>query len=171
MGAEHQGTDTNVHAAQKQRLGTLVSVPELKQSIGKEAGVSGWVEVSQDMIDQFAKLTGDGQWIHVDVERARRESPFGATVAHGFLTVALLSRLSSEAVDVRGDFKLRVNYGFNRLRFPAPVVAGSRVRAHLTPNAVRDVEGGVEIAWGIVVEIENQTKPALAAEWLVRMYH
>jgi acyl dehydratase len=145
-------------------------IEDVRESIGKEAGVSGWTEVTQKMIDDFARVSGDSQWIHVDPERARRESPFGATVAHGFLTVSLLSRLSSEAAPVEGDFKLRVNYGFNRLRFPAPVVAGSRVRAHLTPNTVRDVEGGVEIAWGIVVEIENQAKPALAAEWLVRLY-
>jgi len=147
-----------------------MQIEDLRQSIGKEAGVSGWMEVGQDMVDQFAGLTGDRQWIHVDVERARRESPFGATVAHGFLTVALLSRLVAEAVEVRADCKLRVNYGFNRLRFPAPVTAGSRIRAHVTPNAVRDVEGGVEIAWGVVVEVEGGAKPALAAEWLVRMY-
>ena len=135
-----------------------------------EAGVSGWLEVTQGLIDQFAVLTGDRQWIHLDAERARRESPFGATVAHGFLTVALLSRMVSEAVDLRVDCKMRVNYGFNRLRFPAPVTAGSRIRAHVTPNAVRDVEGAIEIAWGLVVEIENHAKPALAAEWLVRIY-
>jgi acyl dehydratase len=147
-----------------------MQVEDVRQSIGKEAGVSGWLEVSQDLIDQFAELTGDRQWIHVDADRARRESPFGATVAHGFLTVALLSRLVSGAVDVRGDFKLRVNYGFNRLRVPAPVTAGSRIRARVTPNAVRDVDGGIEIAWSVVVEIENKAKPALAAEWLVRLY-
>ena len=147
-----------------------MQVEDVRLSIGKEAGVSGWVEVDQGLVNQFAELTGDRQWIHVDAERARRESPFGATVAHGFLTVALLSWLVSEAVDVRSDFKLRVNYGFNRLRFPAPVIVGSRIRAHVTPNAVRDVEGGIEIAWGVVVEIENNAKPALAAEWLVRMY-
>ena len=143
---------------------------ELKHSIGKEVGVSGWTEVSQDMVYQFADLTGDRQWIHVDAARAGRESPFGATVAHGFLTVALLSRLVSEAIEVRADSKLRVNYGFNRLRFPAPVKVGSRIRARVTPNAVRDVEGGIEIAWGVVVEVEGGAKPALAAEWLVRMY-
>jgi acyl dehydratase len=147
-----------------------MQVEDVRQSIGKEAGVSGWVVVNQDLIDQFALLTGDRQWIHVDAGRARRESPFGATVAHGFLTVALLSRLVSEAVDIRADSKLRVNYGFNRMRFPAPVIEGSRIRARVTPNAVRDVEGGIEIAWGVVVEIENNAKPALAAEWLVRMY-
>jgi len=145
-------------------------IEDVQQSIGKEAGVSGWLEVSQDLIDQFAALTGDRQWIHIDAERARRESPFGTTVAHGFLTVALLSRLVSEAVDLHVDSKLRVNYGFNRLRFPAPVTAGSRVRARVTPNAVSDVEGGIQIAWGVLVEIENNAKPALAAEWLVRIY-
>lgn len=147
-----------------------MQLEEVKQSIGREVGVSGWFPVTQDLIDDFARLTGDQQWIHVDAERARRESPFGATVAHGFLTVALLSRLVSEAVELRANSKLRVNYGFNRLRFPAPVSAGSRIRARVTANGVRDVEGGVEVVWGVVVEIENQAKPALAAEWLVRVY-
>jgi acyl dehydratase len=147
-----------------------MQIEDVRQSIGKEAGVSGWLQVTQDLIERFAALTGDRQWIHVDAERARRESPFGATVAHGFLTVALLSRMVSEAVDLRVDCKMRVNYGFNRLRFPAPVTAGSRIRAHVTPNAVRDVEGGIEITWGVMVEIENHAKPAVAAEWLVRIY-
>ena len=148
-----------------------MQLDEVKASIGREAGASPWVEVTQDLINQFADISGDNQWIHIDVERARHESPFKTTIAHGFLTVALLSRMVSEAVNLEVKSKLRVNYGFNRLRFPAPVPAGSRVRAHLTPNVVKDVEGGVEIAWGIVVEIENQTKPALAAEWLVRIYY
>ena len=147
-----------------------MQIDDVKRSVGKEAGVSGWLEVSQEMIDQFADLTGDRQWIHVDVERARRESPFGATVAHGFLTVALMSRLVHDAVQLQADSKLRVNYGFNRLRFPAPVTVGSRIRARVTPNAVRELEGGIEIAWGLVMEIESQAKPALAAEWLVRIY-
>jgi acyl dehydratase len=148
-----------------------MQIEDVKASIGQEAGISNWLAVTQDLIDRFAALTGDRQWIHVDAERARRESPFGATIAHGFLTVALLSRLVAEAVDLRVDAKMRVNYGFNRLRFPAPVTAGSRIRAHVTPNAVRDVEGGLEIAWGVVVEIEDQSKPAVAAEWLVRIYY
>jgi len=148
-----------------------MQVEDVRLSIGKEAGVSGWMAVSQELVDRFAELTGDRQWIHVDVERARRESPFGAPVAHGFLTVALLSRLVQEAVDLRADCRLRVNYGFNRLRFPAPVTVGSRIRARVTANAVREVEGGIEIAWGVVVEIENQAKPALAAEWLIRLYY
>lgn len=147
-----------------------MQVEDVKRSIGREIGVGAWLAVGQEVIDGFATLTGDRQWIHVDAERAQRESPFGATVAHGFLTVALLSRLVREAVDLHADSKLRVNYGFNRLRFPSPVTAGSRIRARVTPNALRDIEGGIEIAWGVVVEIENQAKPALAAEWLVRIY-
>jgi len=145
-------------------------IEDLKASIGREAGASEWLTVTQDLIDGFAELTGDHQWIHVDPERTRRESPFHATIAHGFLTVALLSRLVSQAVALDIDSKLRVNYGFNRLRFPAPVPSGSRIRARATPNSVREIDGGVEIAWGIVVEVENQSKPALAAEWLVRAY-
>ena len=146
-------------------------IEEIKASLGREAGVSDWFTVTQDLIDGFAALTGDRQWIHVDVDRARRESPFGATVAHGFLTVALLSKLVSQAVVLEVESKMRINYGFNRLRFPAPVPAGSRIRAHVTPNTVRDIEGGIEIAWGVTVEIENHAKPALAAEWLIRAYY
>jgi acyl dehydratase len=147
-----------------------MQIEDLKASLQREAGVSDWFTVTQELIDGFAALSGDRQWIHVDPDRARRESPFGATVAHGFLTVALLSNLVSQAVELRTDARLRINYGFNRLRFPAPVPAGARIRARVTPNAVRDLEDGVEIAWGVVVEIENQSKPALAAEWLVRAY-
>ena len=145
-------------------------LPELQQLIGKEAGVSDWVDVTQDMINRFADLTGDHQWIHVNVDRAARESPFQTTIAHGFLTLSLMSKLVHEAVDVRGDFKLSVNYGLNKLRFPAPVPAGARLRAHVTVNSVRELEGGIELAWGILMEIEGQEKPAVAAEWLTRMY-
>jgi len=146
-------------------------IDELQASIGLEAGVSDWLTVTQELIDRFAGLTGDQQWIHVDPDRAHHESPFGKTVAHGFLTVALLSKLVSQAVNLQVDSKMRINYGFNRLRFPSPVPSGSRIRAHVTPNAIRDIDGGVEIAWGVVVEVENQPKPALAAEWLVRAYY
>lgn len=145
-------------------------VIELQTLIGREAGVSDWVEIGQTVIDRFADLTGDHQWIHIDAERAARESPFHATIAHGFLTVSLLSRMLHDAVEVRGDFKLTVNYGFNKLRFPAPVPANSRVRARVALNSVREIDAGFEAAWGIVVEIEGKDKPALAAEWLTRMY-
>ena len=139
-------------------------IDELQASIGREAGVSDWLTITQELIDGFAALTGDKQWIHVDPERAHRESPFGTTVA-------LLSKLVSQAVSLQVDSKMRINYGFNRLRFPAPVLSGSRIRAHGTPTVIREIDGGVEIAWGVTVEIKNQPKPALAAEWLVRAYY
>jgi acyl dehydratase len=145
-------------------------VDELRGLTGQEAGVSEWIEISQAMIGRFAELTHDDQWIHVDVERARRESPFGGTIAHGFLTLSLMSAMVHQAVEVQGAYALRVNYGFNKLRFPSPVPAGSRVRGRVTVNAVRDIEGGAEVAWGIIVEVEGKDKPAIAAEWLTRMY-
>jgi acyl dehydratase len=143
---------------------------ELKAAAGSEAGVSDWYEVTQEQINLFAEATGDHQWIHLDRERAARESPFKTTVAHGFLTVSLLPMLLKEAVQVNINAKLSVNYGFNRLRFVSPVPSGARVRVRVTPNAVKDVEGGVEIAWAIVVELEGSAKPAVVAEWLGRLY-
>lgn len=142
----------------------------LEAIAGRESGVSDWFTVSQEKIDGFADVTEDWQWIHVDAERALRESPFGVPVAHGFLTVSLLPALLHQAVDVRGDFKLSVNYGFNRLRFTAPVPAGSRIRARVTPRSVKNVEGGTEILWDVSVEIEGREKPALVAEWITRLY-
>ena len=149
---------------------TIHGFEELKALVGHEAGVSAWFAVPQDLISQFAVLTGDTQWIHVDPERARAESPFGSTIAHGFLTVSLMSRLVREAVDLQDEFKIGVNYGFNRLRFPAPVPAGSRIRARVTLNALKESSDHVEIAWGVTIEIENSAKPALVAEWLIRKY-
>src|SRR5271166_1054450 len=101
---------------------------ELKSLTGREVGVSEWITVTQEMIDRFADVTGDHQWIHVDRERAKRETPFGSTIAHGFLTVSLLPQLSQQTVNVQGDFTMRINYGFNRLRFVSPVPVGSRIR-------------------------------------------
>lgn len=146
-------------------------VEGLRALVGQEAGVSGWRTVTQEQIDRFAEVTGDDQWIHVDVERARRESPYATTIAHGFLTVSLLSSLIKEAVEVRGDYKMRINYGFNRLRFTGSVPAGSRIRGRFVLNSIKDVEGGIEIAWGVTVEVEGREKPALVAEWLGRTYY
>jgi acyl dehydratase len=143
---------------------------ELKTLVGQETGVSPWFAVTQDLISQFAELTGDTQWIHINPERARAESPFGSTIAHGFLTLSLMSRLVREAVDLQDDFKLGVNYGFNRLRFPTPVPEGSRIRARVTLNALKESADRVEIAWGVTIEIEDSAKPALVAEWLIRKY-
>ncbi|HYL34339.1 MAG TPA: MaoC family dehydratase [Bryobacteraceae bacterium] len=139
---------------------------ELRALIGQEIGVSDWLQVTQDMINRFADVTGDHQWIHVDVERARRETPFGSTIAHGFLTVSLLSELSRRTLEVRGNFKMRINYGFNRLRFVSPVPAGARIRARFAPLKVTENE----VTWQVTVEVEGQGKPALVAEWMGRFY-
>jgi acyl dehydratase len=148
----------------------LNGIAELKTLVGQEVGCSDWQTVSQDQIDRFADAGGDHQWIHVDVERARKESPYHSTIAHGFLTVALLSSMVENAVDVQNAGKMRINYGFNRLRFTGAVLAGSRVRGQFAVNSVKDFEGGVEVAWGVTVEVEGQSKPAMVAEWLVRIY-
>jgi acyl dehydratase len=142
------------------------SLEELRPLIGQEAGVSPWFEITQDAINRFADVSGDHQWIHVDVERARRESRYGSTIAHGFLTLSLLSHLSRQAVDVRSGLAMRVNYGLNRVRFPAPVLTGSRVRAHFVPQSV----SASEIVWLVTMEIAGGEKPALVAEWITRFY-
>ena len=146
-------------------------IAELKTLAGQNLGVTEWHEITQNLINRFADTTGDHQWIHVDVERCKTESPYGACIAHGFLTVSLLPGLMREAVEVQGDYKMRINYGFNRLRFTGGVPAGSRIRAHFAVTSVKDVEGGVEIAWTVSVEVEGREKPALVAEWLGRTYY
>jgi acyl dehydratase len=148
-----------------------MTLDDLRGRVGEEIGVSKWRLVTQSEIDQFAEITGDRQWIHVDQDRARRESPYGTTIAHGFLTVSLLSQLINEALIIDGDFKLRVNYGFNRLRFTGAVPSGSRIRGRFALHSIKDVEGGVEINWLSTVEVEGRDKPALVAEWLGRSYY
>jgi acyl dehydratase len=139
----------------------------LADLLGKEM-VSPWRELTQDAIMQFAGITGDEQWIHVDVDRAQRESGYGTTVAHGFLTLALTSRLLRDAVGSIGGTRLSINYGLNKVRFPAPVPAGSRVRARCTLQHLQPVDGGVQATWAVLIERDGGTKPCCAAEWLVR---
>jgi acyl dehydratase len=147
----------------------LSGLEELAGKAGQEIVVSDWLEVTQERIDQFADATGDHQWIHVDVERARRESPFGAPIAHGFLTMSLLSHFLNESLEF-GKSKMGVNYGFNRLRFTAPVKVGSRLRARFKLKEFQRIEGGVQMIWDIVMECEGETKPVLVAEWVGRRY-
>ena len=147
----------------------LKSLRDLRDRIGQEIVVSEWMEITQERIDGFADATEDHQWIHVDVERARRESPFQATIAHGFLTLSMLSRLLNGSIRF-GTAKMGVNYGFNRLRFTGPVPAGSRVRGRFTLQALDEIEGGVQTTWNVVVEREGSDKPCLVAEWLTRRY-
>src|SRR5689334_14441230 len=124
-------------------------VGELKTLVGQEVAASDWMELTQSRIDQFAEVTEDRQWIHIDVERARTNSPFGTTIAHGFLTLSLLSHLASQSLKVEGDFKMGINYGLNRLRFPSPVLSGSMIRARFTLQSVEDVTGGIQITWAV----------------------
>jgi acyl dehydratase len=147
-----------------------MTIEDLREKVGQEIGCSAWRTITQEQINRFAEITGDDQWIHIDVERARLESPYHATIAHGFLTVSLLSGLIKDAVEIAGAVKMRINYGFNRLRFTGAVPAGSRVRGRFTLNSLKDIDGGVEIAWGAVIEVEGREKPALVAEWLGRSY-
>lgn len=144
-------------------------IAELRTLVGQEIGTSEWLEVTQEMIDQFAAVTGDHQWIHVDRQRAAQESPFGTTIAHGFLTLSLITQLHSQAVNVTGGV-MGLNYGLNRVRFVSPVRSGVRIRTRSTLESLSDFTGGVQVTWKIAVETENETKPALVAEWLTRMY-
>jgi acyl dehydratase len=137
--------------------------------IGQEVAVSGWLEVTQARIDRFAEATGDRQWIHVDRERAAAESPYKTVIAHGFLTLSLLSALIGDAIRFTG-LRLAINYGLNRVRFVAPVPAGSRVRARFTPAAVEEIADAVQVTWQVMIEREHGDKPCCVAEWVVRYY-
>jgi len=147
----------------------LASLRDLKDRVGEEVVVSGWLEMTQERINGFAEATGDHQWIHVDPERARRESPFGVPIAHGFLTLSLLSKFLSESVRF-SQSKMGVNYGINRLRFTAPVPVGARIRARLTVKRLEELQGGVQVTWAVVLEREGSDKPCLIAQWLTRRY-
>ena len=142
---------------------------ELRGQIGREVAVSDWLTVTQERINLFAEATEDRQWIHVDPARAAAESPFGGTVAHGFLTLSLLPRLAADTLVLPGA-KLTVNYGLNRVRFPAPVRAGQRIRARFSPAAVEDVPSGVQLTWSVTIEAEGGEKPACVAETVSRRY-
>jgi acyl dehydratase len=148
----------------------IEDVQGLRGRVGQEVGVSDWLEVTQERINQFADATGDHQWIHVDAARAARESPYGGTIAHGFLTLSLLSALMKSAVEIRGGVKMGINYGLNRVRFISAVRAGSLVRARATLSALDEFPGGLQATWLVTVEAEGGEKPACVAEWLVRYY-
>jgi acyl dehydratase len=141
----------------------------LAEFIGRELAVSEWIEITQQRIQQFAEVTGDRQWIHTDAERARKQSPYRTTIAHGFLTLSLISQMMEQAVRVQG-VRLAVNYGLNRVRFPAAVRAGSKIRARFYLQSLQDVGGGVEAVWGVTIQIEGEQKPCCVAEWMVRYY-
>jgi len=147
----------------------IESLAKLGEQVGREVGVSDWLEVTQERVNQFAEATDDRQWIHIDPERAARESPFKQTIAHGFLTLSLLSELARQAMSV-GGLKMGINYGLNRVRFIAPAPAGARIRGRFTLDALEEIKGGAQATWSVTVEREGGDKPCCAAEWLVRYY-
>jgi acyl dehydratase len=146
---------------------------EIRRRVGEEIHVSDWVEVTQERINAFADATGDHQWIHVDVERARRESPWHSTIAHGYLTLSLYPMLRGLVASDQPVFPgvtRAINYGLDKLRFPSPVPAGSRIRARCKLLRVEEVPGGLQIAEQYTVEVEGQPKPACVAEAIMRLY-
>ncbi|WP_162059004.1 MaoC family dehydratase [Undibacterium sp. KW1] len=145
------------------------SLAELKDLIGQEVAQSEWVEISQERVNTFADATGDHQWIHIDVERAKLESPFGGPIAHGFLTLSLLPMLVANAIKLT-YVKMGVNYGLNKVRFPSPVPVGSRVRARLKLLEIEDIKDGAQLTWEVTIEREGQDKPVCVAESISRVY-
>ncbi|MEL7210459.1 MAG: MaoC family dehydratase [Actinomycetota bacterium] len=142
------------------------SPADLEGAVGSELGVSDWLTIDQDRIDQFAEATGDHQWIHVDPERAA-EGPFGATIAHGYLTLSLVNHFLPQIVEVRG-ISMGVNYGTEKVRFPAPVPVGSRVRGRGTLSAVREIAGGAQATITVTVEVDGGDKPACVVDTVSR---
>jgi acyl dehydratase len=142
----------------------------LKEWVGREVGATEWFGVAQERIERFAEATEDRQWIHLDRERATRESPYGATIAHGFLTLSLMSRLVQEVIQIESGVRLAVNYGLNRVRFPSAVRADSRIRARVAVQAVKEFSDALEAIYAVTIESESSEKPACLAEWIVRYY-
>jgi acyl dehydratase len=151
-------------------LVVLENPNSLTEWVGREIGMTDWLTITQDLIQQFADVTGDRQWIHVDQERARRDSPFRTTIAHGFLTLSLLSRFIRQVLEIRSGVRMTVNYGLNRVRFPAPVRADGRIRARFVLQSAKRVAGAVEAVFEVKVETEGSAKPCCVAEWVLRYY-
>lgn len=148
----------------------IASTEALKESVGREIAVSDWIEITQERIARFAGATGDNQWIHLDAERAKKDSPYGATIAHGFLTLSLLSFLMQNAIQFERSGRHAINYGLNRVRFPSAVRTGSRIRGRFALAGFKDLGEAVELVLSVTVECEGSEKPACVAEWVVRHY-
>ncbi len=149
-------------------MSVTLRMDELEGKVGQEIAVSPWYRITQEQIEKFADATDDHQWIHVDRERAKA-GPFGGTIAHGFLTLSLLPKLTEMSLQI-GDKKMGVNYGLNRLRFTGPVPSGSNVRARFTLGKFEQIQGGAQLTWNVTIEREGSDKPCLVAEWLIRQY-
>ncbi len=144
---------------------TFAGVDEVVGAVGTQLGETEWTEITQEQVNQFAEATGDHQWIHVDVERASK-GPYGGTIAHGYLTLSLIARFGGELFDVSG-VSAKLNYGVNKVRFPAPVPVGSRIRAGASIAGAQETPAGVQVSLQWVIELENSTKPACVAETVV----
>jgi len=150
------------------------ALAELQAQVGKEIHVSDWLEITQDMVNAFGKATGDMQWIHTNPERAKKESPYGGTIAHGYFTLSLYPQLRNLVDESRPIFpgvKNVINYGLNKLRFPAAVPVGSRIRARCELLAASEVKGSIEVVEKYTVEVEGQARPACIAEAIMRLYY
>jgi acyl dehydratase len=151
-------------------LNVIEDARALKSFAGREIGVTDWLVVTQERIQQFAEATEDRQWIHLDRERAERESPYHTTIAHGFLTLSLLSFLMKQAIQFKSGIRMAVNYGLNRVRFPSPVRADSKIRGRFSLATVKELPEGIEAIFSVTVESEGADKPCCVAEWIVRYY-
>lgn len=149
----------------------VIETPDsLRDWIGREITTTEWFPVTQDRIQRFAEVVEDHQWIHLDRERAQRESPYGTTIAHGFLILSLLSRFTRQAIQIRGGLRMGINYGLNRVRFPSPVRADSNLRAHFTLRSLKELPDALEAVFDARVEIQGIEKPCCVAECVVRYY-
>jgi acyl dehydratase len=148
----------------------LETLQSLKDYVGREIAVTSWLTVTQERIEEFAEATGDRQWIHVDPERAQRESPYGDTIAHGFLTLSLMSHFMNEAIQLPSEVRQTINYGLNRVRFPAPVRVGEKLRARVRLQSYKETPGSVEAVFDITTETEGAAKPCCVAEWILRYF-
>jgi len=146
-----------------------MTLQELGELVGREVAVTQWLEITQERINLFAEATEDRQWIHIDPERAQRDSPYGATIAHGFLTLSLLPKFLNDAIQL-SDLRMAINYGLNRVRFPSPVRAESRIRARVVLQSMREVPDSIEATYSITIETEGGQKPCCVAELLARYY-
>jgi acyl dehydratase len=149
----------------------LEDLGSLKEFVGREIGITGWLTLTQKRIEQFADATEDRQWIHLDRERAAAESPYGTTISHGFLTLSLVSYFVREAIQIRRGVRMAVNCGLNRVRFPSPVRSESKIRARVALLTLKELPDAVQVTFGVTMESEDFDKPCCVAEWVVRYYH
>jgi len=142
----------------------------LKEMIGREIGVTDWLQITQERVHHFAEATEDRQWIHVNRERASQQSPYGTTIAHGFLTLSLISYFLKELIDIQDGVRLAVNYGLNRVRFPASVLSDSKIRARIFLMAWKELADSIEATFTAIIENDRSDKPSCVAEWIIRYY-